>query len=140
MIRNFMKNSDILALCLRRFVLSKPSTIAIDGPAGSGKSTISQQLAERFGYTFIDTGAFYRAITYLVLKAGITLDDPNAVAALITQIRLVMRRNANTSDFVILAINEDVSAHLRSKQVENAVSIIAKMPIVRAMLLPLQRQ
>lgn len=118
--------------------LPRPSTIAIDGPAGTGKSTISQIIADRYGYIFVDTGAFYRAVTYILLKASVPLDDISAVAALVTEIRLKIDPD-ETSGYRVTANGEDVTEQLRSKSVEDSVSTVAKMPVVREALLPLQR-
>lgn len=118
--------------------MSRPSTIAIDGPAGSGKSAISQLLAERYGYVFVDTGAFYRAITYVVLKADIPLGSTGRVAEKARAIQLRIVNDGGTS-YRIIANGEDVTDHLRSKEVEAAVSTVAEIPAVREALLPLQR-
>ena len=67
-----------------------PSTIAVDGPAGSGKSAVSFAVAQRLGYLFVDTGAFYRAITFLALERNIPFNDPAALAELARQVHLDM--------------------------------------------------
>ena len=62
--------------------MSRRPNVAIDGPAGSGKSTVARLVARRLGYLYVDTGAMYRAVTYLALKAGVDLDDHQALGAL----------------------------------------------------------
>jgi cytidylate kinase len=119
--------------------LPRPNLIAIDGPAGSGKSTISERLAQQYAYIFVDTGAFYRAMTYVILQAGVALEDEAAVAEIVRAIRLEFTPDAQ-SGYRVLANGQDVSDQLRTTAVESAVSAVAKMPIVRQGLLPLQRE
>jgi len=119
--------------------LPRPNTIAIDGPAGSGKSTICERLAEQFDYIFVDTGAFYRAMTYVILKAGVSLEDERAIQDIVQHIHLRFEKS-NGDTYRVIANGDDVTDHLRSKKVEAAVSAVAKMPIVREGLLPVQRE
>jgi len=119
--------------------LARPRTIAIDGPAGSGKSTISQQLAERFGYLFVDTGAFYRAITYVVLKENIPMAETERIIEIAENIQMEIAPVAG-SDYRVIANGEDVTDHLRSKAVEAHVSPVSQIPGVRTAILPLQRR
>ncbi|MFP4321979.1 MAG: (d)CMP kinase [Anaerolineales bacterium] len=117
--------------------MTRPSTIAIDGPAGAGKSTISEALAARYGYIFVDTGAFYRAITYTVIRKHIALDDRAGIAHLARTLQL--RFQAIPGGYRLFANDEDITGHLRSQAVDATVSTIAQMPEVREALLPLQR-
>ena len=119
--------------------MARPSTIAIDGPAGTGKSTISQLIADRYGYIFVDTGAFYRAVTYILLKTETPLDDMVAVGAVVKNIHMKILPDEG-SGYRVKANDEDVTEELRSKVVEASVSTVAMMPIVREALLPLQRE
>lgn len=118
--------------------MTRPRTIAIDGPAGSGKSTICELIARRYGYIFVDTGAFYRAITYAVLKAGLPIEESPALADLLTSLQLRVESD-DQSGYRVLANGEDITAELRTRQVESNVSAIAQMPLVRTELLPIQR-
>lgn len=120
-------------------MLGKPGTIAIDGPAGSGKSTISEKLAEKYGYLFVDTGAFYRAMTYVLVKANISPEDTDAVYNVVNNLKLDIQ-HGDATHYRVFANNEDVTDHLRSKIVEANVSPVSKIPAVREALLPLQRQ
>lgn len=120
--------------------MARPSTIAIDGPAGCGKSTISQQLAEKYGYIFVDTGAFYRAITYIVLQAGLALDDIAAIVETANQLQLRFEVGNQADDNRVIANGEDVTDSLRTKAVEQYVSTIAKIQGVRDAILPLQQR
>ena len=95
-------------------------------------------IADRYGYIFVDTGAFYRAVTYVLLKAGVSLRDEAAVAAVVRSIRLKIEPD-EASDYRVIANGEDVTAQLRSKSVEESVSTVAMMPVVREALLPLQQ-
>ncbi|NJL94013.1 MAG: (d)CMP kinase [Anaerolineae bacterium] len=120
-------------------MVGRPNTIAIDGPAGSGKSSVSVRLAERLGFLFFDTGVFYRALTYLVLQAGLAVDDEAAIVNLLAVHPLQIQR-AEGSDYRLLAGAVDITGFLRSAEVEQHVSQVAQLPQVRAALLPLQQQ
>lgn len=116
-----------------------PMTIAIDGPAGSGKSTICERIAQTYGYIFVDTGAFYRAIAYIVHKTQASLDDAQVIGNLVETLQLQFIADA-VHGYRLLANGEDITDQLRTSAVEAIVSPVAKMPIVRAGLLPLQRE
>jgi CMP/dCMP kinase len=121
--------------------LALPSTIAIDGPAGSGKSSVSFALAQRLGYLFVDTGAFYRAITLLALRAHEEPSDAERIAALARSTSLDMR-GAQRSDgrqYTLLANGEDVTREIHSPQVDAHVSIVAANRGVRQAMLAAQR-
>jgi cytidylate kinase len=118
--------------------LPKPSTIAVDGPAGSGKSTICEHLAQKYGYRFVDTGVFYRAMTYLVLKAHTAFDELDTLAEIAHRVVFQIEYHPGIS-YRVIANGEDVTDHLRTKEVERAVSVIAQMGLVRQSLLPVQR-
>lgn len=108
--------------------------VAIDGPAGAGKSTIARRLAERLGFAFLDTGAMYRAVTLAALRAGLRPDDSAAIAQLASQL---------TIDFDgehTLLNGEDVSAAIRTSEVSAAVHLAADNVAVRQRLVELQRQ
>ena len=111
--------------------------IAIDGPAGAGKSTIAMLVAARLGYLYIDTGAMYRAVALLALEQGIALDDEVRLAALADQAEIRLETIAG-SDRVLLN-GKDVSAEIRQPQVGNAASPVSAIPAVRAALVRQQQ-
>jgi len=106
--------------------------IGIDGPAGSGKSTVARAVAERLGWTYLDTGAMYRAVTVLAMRAGVDLADETAVLALAATADIALRP-------VVLLNGEDVSVALRTPETNEGVSIVASLPLVRAAMVERQR-
>jgi CMP/dCMP kinase len=115
--------------------------IAIDGPAGVGKSTIGERVAKCLGYLYVDTGAFYRALTVLALRAGVPLDDGLALAALAgrSAIRIVPPTVSDGRQYTVLADDHDITRELRAPEVEGAVSWVAAHPPVRAALIAQMR-
>jgi cytidylate kinase len=115
--------------------------VAIDGPAGSGKSTIGERVARRLGYLYVDTGAFYRAMTLVSLRVGISPDDESAVTALAqrTHIEIVPPTQADGRQYTVLVNGEDVTLHMRETRIEEAVSQVSRHPGVRAEMRRLQR-
>lgn len=114
--------------------------IAIDGPAGAGKSTVARTVAEKLDYTYIDTGAMYRAVARLVLQEGIDPARPGgdaAVARLAEAADIALRPAPGGSRVEV--DGEDVTASLREPAVSEAVSYVAANPAVRARLAALQR-
>jgi cytidylate kinase len=108
--------------------------VAIDGPAGAGKSSIARRLAERLGFAFLDTGAMYRAVTLAALRAGLGPGDTAAIAQLANELTIDF-------DGVHTLLNgEDVSAAIRTSEVSAAVHLAADNVAVRKRLVELQRQ
>ncbi len=107
--------------------------IAIDGPAGAGKSTVARALAERLGFTYLDSGAMYRCVALLTLRSGADPDDPEAVAALARGLDLDL-----AGDAVTIA-GEDVSAAIRRPEVSAAASRVSVHPEVREAMVERQR-
>lgn len=107
--------------------------IAIDGPAGAGKSTIGKALARRLGLEYLDTGAMYRAVTAAALRRGVALDDLDAVGQLAVGIDL------EVGDRGVFADGHDVTAEIRGAEVTGAVSRVAANSAVRAELRARQR-
>lgn len=121
--------------------MSLPSVIAVDGPAGSGKSTVSYRLAQRLGYVFIDTGVFYRAMTLLALRLAISLIDEEALGKMTHDAEVDIRPEADADrQYSVWIDGEDVSDLLRSAQVEKHVSTVAAVPAVRHELMHVQRR
>jgi cytidylate kinase len=112
--------------------------IAIDGPAGAGKSTIARKLAAELGYIYIDTGALYRAIGYFVLSRGVNTSDEIAIAGLLLGASIEIRF-IDTEQRVFLN-DTDVTSKLRTEVVSMAASAVSALPAVREFLLELQRE
>lgn len=108
--------------------------IAIDGPAGSGKSTVARALAERLGLEYLDTGAMYRSVTFAALRRGIDPSEAEQVARIVTDIALDVRSEGVTVDGV------DATIEIRGPEVSRAVSIVAANPAVRAEMVRRQRE
>lgn len=112
--------------------------IAIDGPAGSGKSTTAKLVAERLGYVFLDTGAMYRAVTLKVLREQVDLQDEAQIAARAECSEIVFKR-ANNSIRIFLN-DEDVSEAIRKPDVTRYVSQVSSYPSVRKILVEKQKE
>ena len=113
-------------------------TLALDGPAGSGKSSVSRAVAQSLGWVMLDTGAMYRALTWAVLEARIDLTDPVAISqeAANTTIRI----STDPRNFSISANGHDITIAIRSPEVTAAVSAVSAVPDVRELLVKLQRE
>ena len=120
---------------------SGPARIAIDGPAGSGKSTIGEQLAHVLGYLYIDTGATYRAIAWLALQQGVDLHDGLALAQLAQRTEIVIERPAvaDGRQYTVTIHGNDITWAIRDASVTRYVSTVATHPEVRAVLRQWQR-
>ncbi|MFZ5640349.1 MAG: (d)CMP kinase [Bacillota bacterium] len=116
-----------------------PKTIAIDGPAGAGKSTIARLLAKKLGYIYIDTGAMYRAITLKALENGIDFDDEEALTDLAETSRIKLAFDDDGCQLIYLN-GRDVSEDIRTPRVSQHVSLAAKVPGVRHAMVRLQRE
>lgn len=112
--------------------------IAIDGPAGSGKSTIARALAERCGMTYLDTGAMYRSVTWACLRDGVDTGDAAAVAEVAARSDVRFVREKDGSQRVLLD-GEDVTAQIRTPEVDRSVSVVSAMPAVRSLMVERQR-
>ncbi|MGQ9467156.1 MAG: (d)CMP kinase [Anaerolineae bacterium] len=119
-----------------------PSTITIDGPVASGKSTVGHLLAQRLGYLYLDTGAMYRAVTWMMLSRGIPEEDEAAATALAESLRIDVR--PPTADdgrqYTVLADGEDVTWEVRRPEVDAHVSIVSAYPGVRRAMVAQQRR
>jgi cytidylate kinase len=112
--------------------------ITIDGPAGTGKSTVAKQLARALGFVYFDTGAMYRALTALLLEGQLELTDEAAIQQLLQSFDF---RIEQTPDRVIYLVNgRDVSEVIRSPEVTRWVSTVAALPLVRHSLVAIQRR
>jgi cytidylate kinase len=115
--------------------------IALDGPAGSGKSTIAKRVAHRLDYIYIDTGAMYRAVTFKALQAGMNLQDSEALVSLAEHTRIALEYETDVGDSKLHVIVDgtDVSTEIRSLDTTNNVSIVAAVAGVRAALVKTQQ-
>ena len=111
----------------------KNAVVAIDGPAGSGKSTVARMVAEALGMPALDTGAMYRALTWAVLDAGVDPADPAAVIAISERLDLDVGPPVRVGGI-------DVNDAIRSAEVSAAVSVVAAVPEVRVRLVAAQRE
>jgi pantoate ligase / CMP/dCMP kinase len=108
--------------------------IAIDGPAGAGKSTVTKLVAARLGLLFLDSGAMYRAITWLVMEANLAPDDEQNIALLVEQAKIVLTRDS------VMVNDVDVTEAIRTRDVTSKVSTIAALGVVRAALVKQQQE
>lgn len=112
-------------------------SVAIDGPSGAGKSSMARRLAADLGYTYVDTGAMYRAIGLYARRAGADTKNADAVAALLPQVKLDIRLQDGAQH--ILLNGEDVTEAVRAEEIGMAASDVSAHPAVRAFLLDTQR-
>jgi CMP/dCMP kinase len=117
---------------------SRRLVVAIDGPAGAGKSTVSRLLAKRLGYDLLDTGAIYRTLALLARQGGVSWQDGPAVAALAAHLDLRFRLEGELNR--VFVQNADVSAEIRTPEISDGASRVSALPEVRAALLDLQRR
>ena len=113
--------------------MSQLPIIAIDGPAGAGKSTVTKLVAARLGLLFLDTGAMYRSIAWLVLEANLALDDELNIAELVSRAKIVLAGER------VVVNGIDVTEAIRTQTVSGKVSAIAKLGVVRAELVKQQQ-
>ena len=112
--------------------------IAIDGPAGAGKSTIAKRVAEELNFMYVDTGALYRAVALCAIQKNIEPDDSQRVSEMLSEIKVQLAFNYRFEKVVLLD-GRDVSSQIRTPEVSMAASKISALPQVRAYLLDLQR-
>ena len=114
-------------------MVSKPLIIAIDGPSGAGKGTVSRAVAARLGYRHVDTGAMYRAVAWRALRDGVDLGAEHAVAA------IGERATFNLEQGHVAIDGDDVAAAIRTPEIDRASAIVARHPAVRRALVARQR-
>jgi cytidylate kinase len=121
--------------------MRRPGRITIDGPAGSGKSTVGEQLAHKLEYVYVDTGAMYRAVAWLALQRGVAVEDGPALARLAREADIVISRP--TSDdgrqYTVTVDGRDITWDLRSAEVTRIVPPASSHPEVRVVLRERQR-
>jgi CMP/dCMP kinase len=111
------------------------TVVAIDGPVGSGKSTVARRVAQRLGYLYLDTGAMYRAVGLLASEAGVDLSDETLVVPIAREARLRFDEDGR-----LWAGDRDVSGLIRSLEMGSAASVVSVLPGVRGLLVDRQRE
>ncbi|MHB8875203.1 MAG: (d)CMP kinase [Myxococcaceae bacterium] len=117
---------------------ARPFIVAIDGPAGAGKSSVSKELARRLGFTLVDTGAIYRCVALMASRRQVALDDDPALRELLARARISFKVSDGESR--VFLDGEDVSAAIRAPQMSMGASKVSSRPVVRDGLLGLQRR
>jgi len=117
-------------------------TIAIDGPSAAGKSSVGYRVAQRLGYPFLDTGAMYRALTWLALQRGVDIEDAQALGHLARQVnvRLDSPLPGSPERCSIWVDGENLTPMLRRPEVEAAVSLVSRAPALRRAMVAIQRR
>lgn len=118
-------------------LLNRRPIVAIDGPAGAGKSTVTKQVAQVLGLRYLDTGAMYRAVTWLVLQTGTRMDDEPAIAELVSSCKIEF--NFHPSSFTLHINGEDVTQAIRTLEVTSHVSTVAALAVVRHFMVEQQQ-
>ena len=118
--------------------MARPLIVAIDGPAGAGKSSVSKILALRLGFTLVDTGAIYRCVALKARRLSVPFDDVPALQALLDGLQVTFRMDEDKNH--VFLDGEDVSEEIRTSENSLAASQISGRPVVRNALLDLQRR
>lgn len=116
--------------------MAKRIVVAIDGPAGAGKSTIARRIAERLGFLYIDSGAMYRAVGLWALRAGVGLADAHRLEQLAREARIELRPEGKR----VLLNGEDITEAIRTPEVSQAASMVSTVPAVRRAMVAEQRR
>ena len=115
-------------------------TVAIDGYSGVGKSSTAKAVAQQLGYTYVDSGAMYRAVTLHFLRNGVELDDTPAVAQALADLQIGFQPHPQGVGYETLLNGENVEQEIRSMRVSNHVSPVSALPVVRRAMVKLQQQ
>ena len=118
--------------------MAKKIAIAIDGPAGAGKSTIARRLAAELGYCYVDTGAIYRTVAYFLDLLGISPKDADGVARYLDELTVSITYDGEGKQHMIMN-GMDVTEDIRTQEISQKASLVSANPLVREMLLDLQR-
>lgn len=119
--------------------MAKHISIAIDGPAGAGKSTIARRLAKELGYYYVDTGAIYRTVAYFFDLWGISPKDADGISRYIDELTVGIEYDDDGVQHMIMN-GMDVTADIRTQEISQKASLVSAQPIVRELLLDMQRQ
>lgn len=112
--------------------------IAIDGPAGAGKSTVAKKVAKELSFVYVDTGAMYRAMAFYLLRKGVNREDPDEIGEACQNAEISIEYQ--NGEQIVLLDGENVNAHLRTEEVSAMASVSSAVPRVREKLLDLQRK
>lgn len=118
--------------------LCKNYVIAIDGEAGTGKSTLAKNIAKKYNIVYMDTGAMYRCVTLDMLNKGISMDDTKKIQQMLDNIKIEIENNNGEDRFILNG--EDVTKKIREKNVNDNVSQVSHIPVVRERMVELQRR
>ena len=121
-------------------VAARRLRVAIDGPAGAGKSTVAARVAAAFGLPKLDTGAIYRALALWASRSGVDWDDEAGLAGLAARMPLAFEGGLGEAPLVVRLGEEDVSGAIRTPELSQGASLVSRHPAVRAALLPVQRR
>lgn len=119
--------------------MAKKYSIAIDGPAGAGKSTIAKRLAKELGYYYVDTGAIYRTVAYFLDLLGISPKDADGVSRYIDELTIDIYYDENGLQHMLMN-GMDVTDEIRTPDISQKASLVSAQPVVREMLLDMQRE
>ena len=119
--------------------MGKTVSIAIDGPAGAGKSTIARRIARELGYYYVDTGAIYRTVAYFMDLLGISPKDSDGVSRYIDELTIQIEYDEDGVQHMIMN-GMDVSNDIRTQDISQKASLISAQPVVREVLLDMQRE
>lgn len=122
---------------MQRYAGQPAPVIAMDGPAGSGKSTAARRVATELGFRYLDTGAMYRALTWWLQRNAVDLTDTAAVLARVAEPRIAVGTDPASPQVTV--DGRDVAADIRTREVSNSVSTVASIPQVRRLLIGMQR-
>ena len=133
------RQTRILVIFRKELHMEKKISIAIDGPAGAGKSTIARRLAQELGYYYVDTGAIYRTVAYFFDLWGISPKDADGIARYIDELTIGMEYDADGVQHMIMN-GMDVTGDIRSQEISQKASLVSAQPLVRELLLDMQRE
>lgn len=121
---------------------TKRPVVAIDGPAGAGKSTVTRRVAEALGYTRVDTGALYRTVALVALQRGLDWEDQSRIAAVARELAApgAVSLSTSGSDVSVSALGQDITSEIRTREASLGASVVSQIPAVREALLDLQRE
>ncbi len=119
--------------------MAKTYSIAIDGPAGAGKSTIARTLARELGYCYVDTGAIYRTVAYFLDLLGVSPKDVDGVERYIDELTVELQYDEDGKQHMLMN-GLDVTDDIRTQEISQKASLVSAHPVVREMLLDMQRQ